>query len=61
MYTPWMHGEATPRTRWCLRRWAGSADALEVLHLLLLLLGGLLRLGNDVLSEGLSAFLEFLS
>jgi hypothetical protein len=33
-------------------------DALEVLHLLLLLLGGLLHLGEEVVSEGLSAFLE---
>jgi hypothetical protein len=33
--------------------------ALEVFHLLLLLLGGLLRLGEEVMSEGLGALLEF--
>jgi hypothetical protein len=32
--------------------------ALEVFHLLLLLLGGLLHLGEEVMSQGLGALLE---
>ena len=35
-------------------------DALEVFRLLLLQLGGLLRLSEDIVTEGLDALLEFL-